>query len=240
MTQLKFMKKKLFIFGSSSRISESICSDSQISQFEQIFLIGRSAPSWCVGKKNIHFLEHKNGVNLSLDEFFMREVKDIAFAGLIYLPSAQFGRIALVDMETDQVNEVIQVTLTNAILVVRSFVRSQPRSASIILFSSQAATFGGNKISAYAAAKGGIESFVKGAARELGTKNIRINAISPGVIKTDSYDKYSLEGSTQNLTSSIPLGRLGTPSDISNAAAWLISEKSEYVNGAVLTISGGR
>jgi len=234
------MKKKIFIFGSSSRITAAICAETELSQYDQIYLIGRTAPKWIQDKKNIDFLKINAAEDINFDDFFVREIKGIDYAGLVYLPSAQYGRISLGEMSVAQINEIIRVSLINAILVVRSFANSQPKNASIILFSSQAASFGGNKISAYAAAKGGVESFVKGAARELGQQNIRINAISPSLIQTDSYDKYSTDKNNADIIKSIPLGRLGTPEDISNAVAWLLSDKSTYINGTILAISGGR
>ncbi len=67
---------------------------------------------------------------------------------------------------------------------------------------------------------------------------IRVNCISPGFIDTDINAHLSKED-VKDITDSIPLGRIGTPQDVANAAVWLISDKSSYVNGAVISVNGG-
>ena len=156
----------------------------------------------------------------------------------MYLPSAQFGRLKLVELTAAQVVKTIQVSLINAILMVQSYSKVPPKTGSIVVFSSQAATFGGHQISAYAAAKGGLESFVKGAARELGPLKIRINALSPGIILTDTLVKHGINA--KQLSETVPVGRLGTTVDVANAVNWLMSNESEYISGSIIPLTGGR
>lgn len=113
------------------------------------------------------------------------------------------------------------------------------KGGSIVLFSSEAASFGGQEISAYAGGKGGINSFVRGAARELMRDEIRLNAISPGVIKSGNNSRLD-ESEAERLVSTIPAGRMGLPEEVAAAVMWLISNESSYISGSILPINGSR
>ncbi|UII24488.1 glucose 1-dehydrogenase [Fulvivirga maritima] len=92
----------------------------------------------------------------------------------------------------------------------------------------------------YATAKAGILMFVKTLAQELGPHKIRVNALSPGAIKTDiNKDVWSDEEANKKLKELIPYGRIGEPEDIGKAAVWLASDDSDYMHGQTLYIDGG-
>jgi NAD(P)-dependent dehydrogenase (short-subunit alcohol dehydrogenase family) len=109
----------------------------------------------------------------------------------------------------------------------------------IVTVSSEAARFGGNRLAAYAAAKAGISTMTIALARELAAEGIRINAVSPGVIDTDQHAGQSAER-IAGLLDSIPLKRMGRADEVAEAIMWLLSEKSSYVTGSILSINGGR
>jgi len=90
----------------------------------------------------------------------------------------------------------------------------------------------------YAASKAGVMGLTRTAARELASRNITVNAIAPGFIKTAMTDKLS-EEVIGNLKKMIPLGRLGEPEDIAKAAGWLASDEAAYITGQVITVDGG-
>ncbi|SNX53830.1 3-oxoacyl-ACP reductase FabG [Thermoanaerobacterium sp. RBIITD] len=90
----------------------------------------------------------------------------------------------------------------------------------------------------YSAAKGGIISFTKALAKELGPSNIRINCIAPGVVDTD-MNKYLSSDVKEDLVSKTSLGRLGTPIEIAKAVSFLLSDEASFITGQVLTIDGG-
>ena len=90
----------------------------------------------------------------------------------------------------------------------------------------------------YAASKAGIIGFSKSLAQEYAKKNININCVSPGFIKTDMTDKID-EEFKKILTSKIPSGNLGTPEDVSNCVVFLASDMSSYVNGETIHVNGG-
>lgn len=115
----------------------------------------------------------------------------------------------------------------------------QSKGGSIINISSLAAKMGGFKMTAYASSKAAIENFTIGLSREVAEFNIRVNAVQPGVIDTDTHLRIS-EDRKSHLKNSIPLRRMGTPQEVAEAVLWLASHKSSYVTGSVLTVSGGK
>ena len=146
--------------------------------------------------------------------------------------------------ETDisDLERTIQVNLTGTIYCVHKFTKlliNQSINGSMVLISSEAARFGGNRISMYAATKAALNTFVVGAAREVGPFGIRINAVSPGTIYTKSLENEG-EQKLKQIRESIPLGRIGTVNEAAETIHWLLSDKSSYVSGSMITVSGGR
>ena len=92
----------------------------------------------------------------------------------------------------------------------------------------------------YAAAKGAIDSFTIGLARELAQEGIRVNAIRPGIVDTDIHASGGQPERAQQLASSIPMQRAGTAQEIAQSVVWLLSDQSSYTTGALLDVAGGR
>ena len=90
----------------------------------------------------------------------------------------------------------------------------------------------------YAASKAGIIAFSKSLAIEYAKKNININCVSPGFIKTEMTDKIN-EDFKKNLIDKIPSGKLGTGTDVSNCVAFLASDNADYINGETIHVNGG-
>ncbi|MCD6565332.1 MAG: 3-oxoacyl-[acyl-carrier-protein] reductase [Bacteroidales bacterium] len=112
------------------------------------------------------------------------------------------------------------------------------RSGSIINMSSVVGVSGNAGQSNYAASKAGIIGFTKSIAREVGSRNIRCNAIAPGFILTEMTDKIP-EDMRKEWISQIPLKRGGTPDDVANVTLFLASDLSSYVSGQVISVCGG-
>ena len=92
----------------------------------------------------------------------------------------------------------------------------------------------------YAASKGGISMLMKSLAQELAPRRIRVNAISPGAIRTPiNKEAWDTDEALEKLLKLIPYGRIGEPEDIGNAAVWLASDASDYVTGTTLYVDGG-
>lgn len=111
----------------------------------------------------------------------------------------------------------------------------------IVNVSSLAATLGGaNQWIPYAAAKGAINSFTIGLAKEVAAEGIRVNGISPGLIDTEIHAEAGIGERLQKVLPSVPMGRLGTAEECAEAILWLLSGEAAYMIGSILTVSGGR
>ena len=109
----------------------------------------------------------------------------------------------------------------------------------IVNVSSQAGTFGGNGIAAYAAAKAGVNILTVAAAREMAADGIRVNAVSPGVIACGEVMDFPVERQA-DMMRTLPLGRFGDPDEVARAILWLLSDEASYLTGAIVPVAGGR
>jgi 3-oxoacyl-[acyl-carrier protein] reductase len=146
----------------------------------------------------------------------------------------------LMRMTEANFNDVIKTNLNSVFNITKACQRPmlKQRSGSIINISSVVGVKGNAGQANYAASKAGIIGFSKSIALELGSRNIRCNAIAPGFIETEMTD--ALPPETVNLwREAIPLKRGGTPEDVANAVLFLASDLSSYVTGQVLCVDGG-
>lgn len=144
-------------------------------------------------------------------------------------------------MSEQQWDEVIQTNLKSVFNMTKQVIRPmmKARSGSIINMSSIVGMKGNAGQSSYAASKAGIIGFTKSIAQELGSRNVRCNAIAPGFIETD-MTHYLKEGEgAKAFIEKIPLGRFGKAEDIANVALFLASDLSSYVTGQVISTCGG-
>jgi 3-oxoacyl-[acyl-carrier protein] reductase len=146
----------------------------------------------------------------------------------------------LLRLTPEQWDEVMAANLKSVYNLTRQVIRPmmKARKGSIINMSSVVGLMGNAGQSAYAASKAGIIGFTKSIAQELGSRNIRCNAIAPGFIETD-MTHYLKEGGGEQWFSKIPLGRFGKPEEIADVALFLASDLSAYVTGQVLAADGG-
>lgn len=137
-------------------------------------------------------------------------------------------------------DSVLDTNLKSAYLCSKAAVRTmlRTRAGCIINIASVVALFGNPGQVNYTAAKGGLIAMTKTLARELGSRNIRVNAIAPGFVETDMTSNLSEEARTQ-LVERITLGRLGTPEDIAAGVSFLCSPAAQYITGQVISIDGG-
>lgn len=146
----------------------------------------------------------------------------------------------LMRMKEEDWDAVIDTNLKSVFNVTKAIQRImlKQRSGSIINISSIVGVQGNAGQSNYAASKAGIIGFTKSIAKELGSRNIRCNAITPGFIETEMTDVLD-EKVVEEWHKSIPLKRGGTSEDVANAAVFLASDMSSYVTGQVLSVCGG-
>lgn len=146
----------------------------------------------------------------------------------------------LMRMNEDDFDSVIEINLKSVFNMTKAVQRTflKQRHGSIINMSSVVGVKGNAGQSNYAASKAGIIGFTKSVALELGSRNIRSNAIAPGFIETEMTGKLD-EKTVQSWRDAIPLKRGGSPEDVANACLFLASDLSGYVTGQVLHVDGG-
>ena len=147
----------------------------------------------------------------------------------------------LLRMTPDQWNDVIQVNLNSVFYMTKQVIKPmmKARNGSIINMSSVIGEMGNAGQTSYAASKAGIIGFTKSVAKELGSRNIRCNAIAPGFVETD-MTSYLKEGETADkYKAGIPLGRFASTEEIANTALFLASDWGNYITGQVISVCGG-
>ena len=153
-------------------------------------------------------------------------------------------RASLAELTTAEILEVVQVNLMGTLYCTQAAAAHMARSrggqgGAVVNVSSDAARTGGNRLAPYVAAKAGVSALTVALARELAGEGIRVNAVSPGIVRTDQYAHES-PARLAELAAGIPLQRLGTPNEVAQAIAWLLSGEASYVTGAVVPVHGGR
>jgi 3-oxoacyl-[acyl-carrier protein] reductase len=147
----------------------------------------------------------------------------------------------LLRMTPEQWDEVMMANLKSAFNLTKQVMRPmmKARNGSIINMSSVIGIMGNAGQSSYAASKAGLIGFTKSVAKELGSRNIRCNAIAPGFIETD-MTAYLKDGEgADKYKAGIPLGRFGTSNDVANVCLFLACDMSTYVTGQVISTCGG-
>ncbi len=92
----------------------------------------------------------------------------------------------------------------------------------------------------YAASKAAVDIFTKGLAKEVAAEGIRVNAVAPGLIETNIHAANGDPGRLERMAPSIPMQRPGTPQEVADAVAWLLSDSASYTTGTILEVGGGR
>lgn len=177
-----------------------------------------------------------------LTRLFTETVEHFGYlTGLVNNAGATFHIGPLTETPPDIIRRVIDVNLTSAILCAQQAVRLMTDGGAIVNISSVAAGLGApGEYVHYAAAKAGIEAFTVGLAKEVGAQGIRVNAVSPGTVRTDIHADAGDPGRVDRVAAAVPLGRVADPSDIAPAVAFLFSPGAAYISGAIIKVSGGR
>ncbi|MYY05646.1 MULTISPECIES: SDR family oxidoreductase [unclassified Streptomyces] len=146
----------------------------------------------------------------------------------------------LADADAAGMRRALEVNVLGYLLCARRAVRDMTRTGggAIVNVSSAAATLGSpGEYVHYAAAKGAVDTMTVGLSKETGPAGIRVNAVAPGVIRTEFHADPERP---DKLGPGIPLGRPGQPEEIAGAVAWLLSDDASYATGTVLRVAGGR
>ncbi|WIV10828.1 3-oxoacyl-[acyl-carrier-protein] reductase [Proteiniborus sp. MB09-C3] len=146
----------------------------------------------------------------------------------------------LMRMTEEEWNNVMDVNLKGTFNVTKCLIRNmiKQKNCSIINVASIVGISGNAGQCNYSASKAGIIGFTKSLAKEVGKKNIRVNAVAPGFIATDMTKKLP-EKVVEEYLEKITLNKLGEPEDIANAVAFLASDMSKYITGQIIVVDGG-
>ena len=147
---------------------------------------------------------------------------------------------AFVDLDPTDLRDVVDVNLIGYVLCAQQAARRMDTGAAIVNVSSVAATLGSpGEYVHYAAVKAATDALTVGLAKELAPRGIRVNAVAPGIIRTDIHTLSGQPDRPDRAAARIPLGRPGEPDEVAGAIAWLLGPDATYTTGTVLRVAGG-
>lgn len=146
----------------------------------------------------------------------------------------------LMRMKDEDWDQVVDTNLTSIYRMSKRAIRGmmKARKGRIINITSVVAQMGNAGQANYAATKAGVEGFSRTLAREIGSRQVTINCVAPGLIETDMTDELD-ERLLNSMLDAVPVGRLGQPEDVAAAVSYLASDQASYVTGAVIPVNGG-
>lgn len=174
-------------------------------------------------------------------ERFVKETVDTLGSIDVLVNNAGITRdMLLMRMKPEDFTDVIDVNLVGTFNVTKSTINymMKARSGRIVNIASVVGIAGNAGQTNYSASKAGIIGFTKSLAKEVASRNIRVNAVAPGFIQTNMTAVLKDE-TKEEIAKSIPLKRMGNPEDVANAIKFLVSDDSSYITGQVLHIDGG-
>ena len=190
--------------------------------------------------KNIKTLMFDISQSEKIEEFVDNATKDLGGLDCIVNNAGITQDNLTIRMSLEEWKKVIDINLTSTFLMSKFAIKKmlKNKKGKIINITSVVGHTGNLGQANYTASKAGIVAMSKSLAIEYGKKNINVNCISPGFIKTAMTDKID-EKFKEAIISKIPSGRLGSPEDIANAVLFLASDDSNYINGETLHVNGG-
>ena len=237
------LNRKIFITGGSRGIGEAIVRRSlESGAFVGFSHIGsknvaadttrRSTTGSALGYKIDTKDDH--GMATVLSDFSSRGPKE-GIDGLV-VNAGIYNRNDIRNMERDDWDRTIAVNLTGAFNAVKAALPHM-KNGSIVMISSQLAFRGSTKGADYAASKAGMLGFARSIAKEL-APDIRVNSVAPGFVDTDILSGDS-EEKRRSREIEVPLGRIGTPTEVAEPVIFLLSDMSSYMTGTTIDINGG-
>lgn len=146
----------------------------------------------------------------------------------------------LMRMDDTAWQSVVDINLTSIYRMSKRAMKGmmKARNGRIINITSVVAAMGNAGQTNYAATKAGVEGFTRSLAREIGSRQVTVNCVAPGLIETDMTDELD-ERLINSMLDAVPLGRLGRPEDVAAAVEFLASDDANYITGTVLAVNGG-
>ncbi len=181
-------------------------------------------------------LSNGDQIKESITEF----VKEHGYiSGLVNNAGMSKDQIVL-RLKNEDISETLDVNLKGPILIAGALSRSflKAKNVAIVNIGSVVGLMGNSSQISYAASKAGLIGFTKSLAKELGSRNVRCNAVCPGFIETEMTDKLDDQKKEAYLTE-IPINRFGTTGEVANLVCFLLSQSSSYITGETIKIDGG-
>ena len=195
-----------------------------------------------IEENNVKCLLVKGDVSNYEDcESFVKETVDNLGSIDVLVNNAGITKdMLLMRMKKEDFEQVIDINLVGTFNVTKNVVpyMMKARSGNIVNISSVVGISGNAGQTNYSASKAGIIGFTKSLAKEVASRNIRVNAVAPGFIQTNMTAVLK-DDVKDEIAKTIPLKRMGTPKDVANAVKFLVSEDSSYITGQVINIDGG-
>jgi len=244
---MKLAGKMALITGGSSGIGLATAKRF-VEEGAYVFITGRRKPELDAAVKeigrNVTGMQGDVSTLADLDRLFaqIKQEKgklDIVFANAGIAKYAPFGAIT-----EEHFDSIFDINVKGVLFTVQKALPLLPDGASIILNASIVASKGFSANSVYSATKAALRSFARTWTTDLKTRHIRVNAVSPGPIDTPGLQNLVASSGAgaermKALSSTVPLGRLGTPDEIAKAVVFLASDDSSFVTGAELFVDGG-
>lgn len=150
------------------------------------------------------------------------------------------ARKKLCEMDEAFWDLVLSLNLKSVFMMHKAVVNHMPEGGAIVNLASQAGRDGGGGgAAAYSTSKGAVMTFTRSMAKELGPQGIRVNAVCPGMIATNFHDTFTPDAVREKVAAMTPLRREGTPEEVANLVACLVSSETSFVTGANFDINGG-
>ena len=245
---MSFTGKVALITGASRGIGRAIAVDF-VRQGADVALVGRDAAALeetAVAAQAARAGARTHAVIGDVTDPAVNEkavAETIERLGRIDFAIANAGQTAdalLVRMKPQDVDAMLAVNLKSAFYLCASVAKPmmRQRSGAIVLISSIVGLTGNAGQAGYAAAKAGLLGLAKSVAKELGSRNVRVNAVAPGFIETAMTEALP-EQARAHFLATIPLGRAGTPEDVGGVVTFLCSDAARYVTGQTIVVDGG-
>ena len=191
--------------------------------------------------KNIY---HSLGEDLFSDKNLIKEICNKYKIDFLVCNAGVRHRDSLQKMNLEKRNYTLNVNYHSNVALIEELLklnRKKKSPTSIVYISSIVGNFGFKDLSSYGASKMALEGFLKNIAVEYAKKNVRINSIAPGFIKSSYYASFIKKRKNINkwILERTPMGRWGKPEEVSNVIEFLISEKSSYITGSTIYVDGG-
>ena len=211
-----------FTYVSRKDEAEKLC--------QEIAALGGKARGFCVDGADSE----------AIVSFFKEEIKDKATLAVLVNNAGITKDGLILRMKDEDFDKVLHVNLRSAFIFLREAAKlmTRQRFGRIINISSVVGQSGNAGQINYSASKAGLHGLTMSAAKELGSRNITVNAVAPGFIATEMTNNLTAEAKAA-YNAAIPLGRMGTAQEVAEAVAFLASDKANYITGQVLAVNGG-